>query len=74
MYYDEQAKIVWVRSELKVVNVGQISGISGMVLTENGYIQVDGFSLKDDFSIYESVFQSIIMSVAPEPWLVYKPK
>lgn len=65
MYYDEPAKIVWVRSESKVVNVGQISGIIGMVLTEKGFIQVDGYSLKDDFSIYEPIFQSVIRSVVP---------
>lgn len=74
MYYDKQAKIVWLRSESNVVNVGLIAGIIGMVLTEKGFIQVDGWSLKDDFSIYEPIFQSVARSVAPEPWLVYKPK
>lgn len=73
-YYDKKAKIIWLRLEANVVNVGSIAGISGMNLTEKGFIQVTGLSLKDDFSIYESIFQSIIMSVAPEPWLVYKPK
>ena len=76
MYYDKQSKIAWLRLVLEeqVVNEGPIAGISGMVPTEKGFVQVVGYSLKDDYFKYESVFQSIIMSVAPEPWLVYKPK
>ena len=74
MYYDKQEKIIWMRIEMNVVNIGIVSGLSGMVPTEKGFIQVAGYSLKNDFSNNEHVFRSVSMSVLPEPDLVYKPK
>jgi hypothetical protein len=74
MYYDKHAKIVWLRIGANVINVGLITGLSGMVPTETGFIQVSGYSLADDFPNYNSTFQSVAMSVTPEPELVYKPK
>ena len=74
MYYDKQEKIIWMRLEMNVVNIGIVSGLSGMVPTEKGFIQVVGYSLQNDFSNNEHIFRSVSMSVLPEPDLVYKPK
>jgi len=74
MYYDKQEKIIWMRLEMNVVNIGIVSGLSGMVPTEKGFIQIVGYSLQNDFSNNEHIFRSVSMSVLPEPDFVYKPK
>jgi hypothetical protein len=73
MYYDKKAQIVWVRLESSIVNVGPITGLSAMVPTEKGFIQVSGYSLRNDFATHEATFRSVAVSVAPEPSLVYRP-
>lgn len=65
MYYDKDSRIIWLRMESKVINVGYISGLSGVILTEQGFIQVNGYSLKNDFPRYEPVFKSSTLSVEP---------
>ncbi len=72
--YDKQNKMIWLRIEANILNLGPITGLSGMIPTEKGMIIVNGYSLKDDFSIYESLFQAVAMSVSPDPSIAYKPR
>jgi len=74
MVYDKQTKMIWMRIESSIANIGPISGISGIVPTEKGFIQVIGYSLRENYPNYEVVFQSVALSVSPEPLLAYKPK
>lgn len=74
MVYDKQTKMIWMRIEANVVNIGPISGISGMVPTEKGFIQVMGWSLRENYPTYEAIFQSVAVSVSPEAGLAYKPR
>lgn len=74
MVYDKQTKMFWMRIEANIQNMGPISGISGMIPTENGLIQVIGYSHREDYPTYEAIFQSVALSVSPESWLAYKPK
>lgn len=72
--FDKQNNIVWSGFEAKKESSKPISIITAMILTEKGYIQVNGYSLKEAYQINEPVFQSIAQSITPEPGLVYKPK
>jgi hypothetical protein len=45
-----------------------------MVPTEKGYIEAFAWSLKNDYLTYEPTFVSVVMSITPEPALLYKPK
>ncbi len=74
MYYDKSAKIIWLHIEFSVVNIGPISGLSGIIPTEKGFIQVSGYSLKSDYASYAPVFRAAAISVTPDSELVYKPK
>lgn len=74
MNYDDENKIIWMRHDANVHNIGPVIGISGMILTEKGFIQVNAYSLKKDYPAYESVFYSIVTSVIPEAELAYKPR
>ncbi|MCP5048289.1 MAG: hypothetical protein GY940_14050 [bacterium] len=71
MVYDKQSKMIWLRFESTVAGIGPISGISGMVLTEKGMIQVNGYSLRADFPTDSKLFRTIAMSVKPDPELVH---
>ena len=74
MYYDKTKKIIWLRIESNVVGVGTISGLSGLIPTEKGIIQVSGYSTKSDNSTYEPVFVASAMSITPRSGLIYKPR
>lgn len=74
MVYDKQTRMIWMRIEANIADIGPISGVSGMVPTENGLIQVIGYSLRENYPTYEAIFQSVALSVSPESWLAYKPK
>ena len=73
MVFDKHHRIVWMGFEMKVVNVGPISGLSAMIPTEKGLIQVSGYSLRADYPIYDSIFHSIALSTIPIAELAYKP-
>ncbi|MEI6811013.1 MAG: hypothetical protein WCK60_03140 [Candidatus Nomurabacteria bacterium] len=74
MIYDNKNKMIWMRLEANMQDIGPIIGISGMILTEKGSIHANAYCKKEDFSTYEPVFRSIATSVTPAPELVYKPK
>ena len=73
MVFDRENRIVWMGIDMNVVDKGPVSGLSAMIPTEKGFIQVSGYSLQVDYPEYESIFRSIALSVSPMPELAYKP-
>jgi len=70
-FFDEKNLTIWI--VLKgVVDGKQIYSIGGMVLTEKGFIQVSCFCLQNEFKKYKSLFTSVVLSITPEPRLVYR--
>ena len=74
MYYENESKIIWLRIESNVIDIGPISGLSGMTLTEKGIIQVNSYALKKDYPTYEPIFRALSLSVSPISALAYKPR
>jgi hypothetical protein len=74
MYYDKEANIVWMRVKATVLDVGEIEGLNAMILTEKGFINAAAYSMKEDFTGYETLFRSIQMSISPIQSLKYKPR
>lgn len=72
MVHDKENNILWMRMEVKAANVGDVVGLIGMVPTEKGIIQVNGYCVKADYPKYEPVFRSVVISTTPDPDLVYK--
>ncbi len=72
MVYDKNAGIIWMRVELDVVNSEPVSGLIGMIPTEKGFINIIGYSSRKDYEVYEPIFQTIAMTVSPEPNLLYQ--
>jgi len=71
--YDEAAHVVWVASQSDVVGAGTVLGLSGLIPTEKGFIQVNGYSTSSTFQNYVQTFRRIVASVSPAPDLAYKP-
>lgn len=61
--YDPKTDIIWMKMSSNVADVGPIIGLSGLILTSNGFIQVACYSIRDDFEKYMPIFNSIIESV-----------
>jgi hypothetical protein len=74
MYYDKKNKIMWMRAEIDVTNIGPVYSISGSFITEKGFIEVNCFSLRETYSNYASIFNSVFLSLSPDSTLAYKPK
>ena len=70
--YDEHTNITWVFLKGKVANIGDVSGILGMIPTENGFIQVTGSSKVGDFYKNLPIFQKIILSIKVSSKLAYQ--
>jgi len=74
MIYDRQNRMIWMRMEFNVRDVGPVTGICGMIPTEKGFIQVNGYCAKNIYSRYEQILRAIATSMTPDPALIYKPK
>ena len=74
MQYDESAHIIWIMSQSDVVNAGKILGVSGIIPTETGVIQIHANSGESDFQGYLPIFRQIIMSTTVSPNLAYQPR
>jgi hypothetical protein len=74
MQYDKAANVVWVTSESDVVGIGKVSGLSGVIPTEKGFVQLHGYARSEDFARHEPVFRKIITTAKISPALVYQPR
>jgi hypothetical protein len=70
--YDERTNLIWIFLKGKYPNVGDVSGIIGVIPTENGAIQVTGSSMTGDFEKNLTIFQNVIMSIKVNQALAYK--
>lgn len=70
--YDKKEMIIWMRLEMNIINIGAVTGLSGIVPTEKGVIQVNGYALKRDFAEYKQMFRMVTTSILPAEELVYK--
>jgi len=50
MRYDKAANIVWLSSKSDVKTVGVVNGLSGMIPTEEGFVELHGYALEADFA------------------------
>jgi hypothetical protein len=74
LLYDKEKKILWISMKMNVKDFGETYGLSGMIMTEIGYILATGTALAQEYPQYESVFRSVILSISPEPALAYRPR
>lgn len=73
MRYDKAANVVWITSKSDVVNVGPVSGISGIIPTEKGFVELHAYAKTPDFPQHLATFETIIKGARIAPDLQYKP-
>lgn len=73
MRYDKAANIVWLSSKSDVVGIGPVTGLSGMIPTEQGFVELHGYAKAPDFPQYLPTFEKVIQSARVAPALAYRP-
>jgi hypothetical protein len=73
MRYDKTANVVWLTSKSNVVNIGEVSGISGIIPTEKGFVELHAYALSEDFDGHFPTFEKIISGAKVAPDLAYRP-
>lgn len=71
--YDKAANVVWLSSKSNIKSVGPVTGISGMIPTEEGFVELHGYAKEADFAQHLPTFQSMITSARVAPHLAYQP-
>lgn len=74
MRYDKPANVVWIPSKSNVAGVGEVSGISGVIPTEKGFLELHGYAKTADFAQQLPVFEKIVTSAQVAPDLKYQPR
>ncbi|HTU67231.1 MAG TPA: hypothetical protein VMF52_14880 [Steroidobacteraceae bacterium] len=73
MRYDKAANVVWITSKSEVVGIGEVSGISGIIPTEKGFVELHAYAKTADFPAHFPTFEKIITGAKVAPDLQYKP-
>jgi len=72
--YDESSNTLWSSYSMHVTNIGQIKGVTGMKLTQFGFIQVNGYAKEEEFEKYAPVFRSLVNDMLIDEEYKYSPK
>jgi hypothetical protein len=73
MRYDKAANVVWLTSKSDVVNIGEVRGISGIIPTEQGFVELHAYARAEDFDGHFPMFEKIISAAKVAPHLAYQP-
>jgi hypothetical protein len=74
MRYDKAANIVWIPSQSQVVGIGEVTGLSGVIPTERGFVELHAYARAGDFPQRATTFEKIITGAKIAPDLLYKPR
>ncbi len=64
MRYDPRSRVIWVNAGLNVAGVGRIAGVSAIVPTEYGTIQLSGYAHEREFMGFLTQFHEMVSSLA----------
>ena len=70
--YDSELHILWILLETKVEGIGKVKGLSGLLLTEAGAIQISCYSLSSGFDEYVPLFEKIIRNCEIDESIKYR--
>jgi hypothetical protein len=74
MRYDKATNIVWIPSQSQVVGIGAVTGLSGVIPTEQGFVELHAYALAADFPAQAATFDKVITGAKIAPDLLYKPR
>ena len=73
MRYDKAANVVWLTSKSDVVSIGEVRGISGIIPTEQGFVELHAYARSEDFDGHFPMFEKIITGAKVAAHLAYQP-
>jgi len=74
MRYDPAARVIWINTGSNVAELGRVSGISAIIPTEFGVIQMMGYAKEQDFMGFLSSFHDIVRSATFADGVKYQPQ
>lgn len=72
-FFDRERNIVFVNTQIDVANIGKINGLTAMFLGNQGIIQINFYSLSNEYSRWLPVFNSVIDSFRYDAAYAYNP-
>ncbi|MBC7752121.1 MAG: hypothetical protein H7Z73_10475 [Candidatus Saccharibacteria bacterium] len=60
--YDPDARIIWLKVGMEVPDIGRISGLTSVIPTEYGVVQIQGYTKEADYINYLPTFQKVTES------------
>jgi hypothetical protein len=74
MRYDKARNVVWLSTKSTIANIGPVTGISGIIPTEQGFVELHAYDLDSHFALELPTFEEIITGARVAPHLQYKPR
>lgn len=74
MRYDPTSRVIWLNAGLNVAGVGRIAGVSAIVPTEYGTIQLSGYAHEREFMGFLTQFHEMVSSLAVVDNAKYRPR
>lgn len=74
MRYDPATRVIWVNTGSNVAELGRVSGISAIIPTEFGIVQLMGYAKEQEFMGFLSSFHEIVQSASFADGVKYQPQ
>ena len=74
MRYDPATRVIWVNTGSNVAELGRVSGISAIMPTEFGIVQLMGYAKEREFMGFLSNFHEIVRSASFADGVKYQPQ
>lgn len=71
MHYEKGSYVAWLKTRFETAGSDVLEGISGMVLTNEGYIQISGFATQGDFATLIPIVQKMVRTTKISDRLKY---
>jgi hypothetical protein len=72
-HYEPENHLIWRRVSLPAGPYGGVKVLSGMLLTQVGFVRIMGYSPLADYRENEKIFRQITTSIELDEWLRYQP-
>jgi hypothetical protein len=71
MQYEKESNVIWLKTRMETSGAGTIEGISGMLLTNEGFIQITGYAASEGIAELIPVVQKMVRTTTVSEKLKY---
>jgi hypothetical protein len=69
--YDPALHTIWVTAQMNVKGQGEVQGLTAIIATRNGFLQVSGWATRETFASYLPAFHQVMATVVLPPSMHY---